>query len=58
MPGDSPALHQGGGFLFRGSFAGFLGAPSIFARQLPAQMVGVPFLVPFPWSFDFSSDSF
>ena len=33
MPGDSPALHQSGRFLVGGSCAGFLGAPSIFARH-------------------------
>ena len=58
MPGDFPALHQSGRFLVRCSFAGFIGAPSIFAHQLPAQVVGLPFLVPFPWSFGISSDPF
>ena len=58
MPGDSQVLHQSGRFLVRCSFAGFVGAPSIFTRQLPAQMGGLPFLVPFPWSFGFSSNPF
>ena len=42
MPGDCPAIHQGGWFLLGGSCAGFVGAPSIIALQLPAQVVGLP----------------
>ena len=45
MPGDYPAIHQSGWFLLGGSSAGFVGAPSVFALQLPAQMVGLPVLV-------------
>ena len=56
MPGQSPALHQSGGFLVGGSCAGFLGTPSIFMRQLPAQVDGLPVLVLCSWSFGFSSD--
>ena len=60
LPGSPQATAscQGGRFLVRCSFAGFVGAPSIFAHQLPAQVVGLPFLVPFPWSFSVSSDPF
>ena len=46
MPGDCPAIHQSGRFLLRGSRAGFLGAPAIFALQLPAEVVRLPVLVP------------
>ena len=42
MPGDYPAIHQGGWFLLGGSGAGFL------ALQLPAEVVGLPVLVPLP----------
>ena len=42
MPGDYPAIHQSGWFLLGGSSAGFVGTPSIFARQL----IGLPVLVP------------
>ena len=46
MPGDYPAIHQSGLFLLGGSRAGFVGAPSIAAFQLPAKVVGLPVLVP------------
>ena len=46
MPGDCPAPHQGGWFLLGGSCTGFIGAPSIIALQLPAQVVGLPVMVP------------
>ena len=45
MPGDYPAIHQRGWFLFGSSRAGFLGAPSIVALQLPAEVVSLPVLV-------------
>ena len=46
MPGDYPAIHQSGWFLLGGSGAGFVGAPSILVLQLPAEVVGLPVLVP------------
>ena len=46
MPGDCPAIRQGSWFLLGGSCAGFVGAPSIIALQLPAQVVGLPVWVP------------
>ena len=46
MPGDCPAIHQSGWFLLGCSSAGFVGAPSIIVLQLPAQVVGLPVLVP------------
>ena len=46
MPGDCPAPHQGGWFLLGGGCAGFVGAPSIIALHLPAQVVGLPVMVP------------
>ena len=45
MPGDYPAIHQSGRFFLSGSRAGFLGAPAIFALQLPAEVVHLPVLV-------------
>ena len=46
MPVDYPEIHQSGWFLLGGSSAGFVGAPSIVALQLPAKVVGLPVLVP------------
>ena len=46
MPGDCPAIHQGGWFLLGGSCAGFVGAPSFITLQLLAQVVGLPVVVP------------
>ena len=46
MPGDYPAIHQSGWFLLGGSSAGFFGAPSIVALQLPTKVVGLLVLVP------------
>ena len=46
MPGDYPAIHQSRWFLLGSSGAGFVGAPSILALQLSAQVVGLPVLVP------------
>ena len=46
MPGDCPAPHQGGWFLLGGGCAGFIGAPSIISLHLPAQVVGLPVMVP------------
>ena len=40
-------IHQGGWFLLGGSCAGFVGSPSIITLQLPAQVVGLPVMVPF-----------
>ena len=48
MPGDCPAPHQGGWFLLGGGCAGFVGTPSIIALHLPAQVVGLPVMVPLP----------
>ena len=55
MPGDSPAIHQSSGFLVGSSCAGFLGASSVIARQLPAQVDSLQILVPLSWSFGVSS---
>ena len=46
LPGDCPAPHQGSWFLLGGGCAGFVGAPSIIALHLPAQVVGLPVMVP------------
>ena len=46
MPGDYPAIHQSGWFLLGSSRAGFVGAQSIVALQLPAKVVGLLVLVP------------
>ena len=46
MPGDCPAIHQGGWFLLSGSCASFVCAPSIIVLQLPAQVVSLPVMVP------------
>ena len=56
MPGDYPAIHQGCWFLLGGSSAGFVGAPSILALQLPAQVVGLPVLVPVTWPLHLAPD--
>ena len=46
MPGDCPAPHQGSWFLLGDGCAGFGGTPSIIALHLPAQVVGLPVMVP------------
>ena len=45
MPGDCPAPHQDGWFLLGSGCSGFVGAPSIIALHLPAQVVGLPVMV-------------
>ena len=55
MPGETPAVHQSRGFLVSSSGAGFLGAPFIFVRQLPAQVDSLQIVVSFSWSFGVSS---
>ena len=57
MPGDSPVLHTSGRILFCGSLPGFLGAQTIIAPGLPAEVAGVQILVPLSWSLSFSAFS-
>ena len=56
MPGDYPAIHQSSWFLLGGSGASFVGAPSILTLQLPAEVVGLPVLVPLAGSLHLAAD--